>query len=51
MGWAAIRLRDVLEQIQRPTPVEADKEYRLLGMHSRVEALFCARQRREAKFP
>lgn len=40
MGWPAIRLRDVLEQIQRSTPVEADKEYRLLGMRSRVGGPF-----------
>ena len=40
MGWPTIRLRDVLEQIQRSTPVEPDGEYRLLGMRSRIGGPF-----------
>ena len=40
MGWPVVRLGDVVEQIQRPTSVEADKEYRLLGMRSKIGGPF-----------
>ena len=45
MGWPVVRLREVLEQIQRPTFIEPDEEYRLLGMHSQIGGPFL----REAK--
>ena len=40
MGWPVGRLRHVVKQIQRATPVEPDKEYRLLGMRSRIGGPF-----------
>lgn len=40
MGWPVVRLGEVLEQIQRPTPIEPDEEYRLLGMRSQIGGPF-----------
>ena len=40
MGWPVVRLGDVVKQIQRPTLVEPDKEYRLLGMRSQIGGPF-----------
>ena len=40
MGWPVVALGEVLEQIQRPTPIEPDEEYRLLGMRSQIGGPF-----------
>lgn len=40
MGWPVVHLGDVVEQIQRPTPVEPDEEYWLLGMRSQIGGPF-----------
>ena len=46
MGWPVVPLGDVVEQIQRPTPVEPDKEYRLLGMRSQIGGPFLREMKR-----
>ena len=46
MGWPVVRLREVLEQIQRPTPIEPDEEYRLLGMRSQIGGPFLRETKR-----
>ncbi len=46
MGWTVVRLREVLEQIQRPTPIEPDEEYRLLGMRSQIGGPFLRETKR-----
>ena len=40
MGWPVVPLGKVAKRIQRPMPIEADKEYRLLGMRSRIGGPF-----------
>ncbi len=46
MGWPVVRLGDIVEQLQRPTPVEPDKEYRLLGMRSQIGGPFLREMKR-----
>lgn len=46
MGWPVIALGEVLEQIQRPTPIEPDEEYRLLGMRSQIGGPFLRETKR-----
>ena len=46
MVWPRVRLLEVLEQIQRPTPIEPDKEYRLLGMRSQIGGPFLRETKR-----
>ena len=46
MGWPVVRLREVLEQIQRPTTIEPDEKYRLLGMRSQIRGPFLRETKR-----
>ena len=46
MGWPVVRLREVLEQIQRPTTIELDEKYRLLGMRSQIRGPFLRETKR-----
>lgn len=46
MGWPVVRVREVLEQIQRPKPIEPDEEYRLLGMRSQIGGPFLRETKR-----
>ena len=46
MGWPVVALGEVLEQIQRPTPIEPDEEYRLLGMRSQIGGPFLRETKR-----
>ena len=46
MGWPVVALGEVLEQIQRPTSIEPDEEYRLLGMRSQIGGPFLRETKR-----
>ena len=46
MGWPVVRVREILEQIQRPILIEPDEEYRLLGMRSQIGGPFLRETKR-----